>query len=380
MRAVERRRGMNSGGVIPLPYDYEVEYLQGDGNSWIDLGFAPTFLYDNNWQLDFLYSQKKTYVFGGTSAGQAQFVITSTTFRNDWVIGADGTGTGAIYLNYRHSLIQNNNILYINKASWNITSTGKPASPNMYLFTKNPRESNTTFNGRIYSLQVTSSGGDVLFDMIPVLKDSIPCFYDKVGGTFFYNQGTGNFIAGPNKEDRVDIEYIENTGTSWIETGYIPTSDTMLQFKFMNTKATGDIIIGYCGASDNDDFRFLNYSNGIYFDSFGGARISASNKIYPNNIYEIELGNYYAKDLTNDTVIISRATQYTGTGSNSILLNGGKNMTASKNRWYYVKIYEGNTLMMDLKPVRIGSVGYMYDSVNDKLIEPVGSVVLGPDL
>lgn len=35
-------------------------------------------------------------------------------------------------------------------------------------------------------------------DLIPVLdNDDTPCMYDEVSGEFFYNQGTGEFIAGP---------------------------------------------------------------------------------------------------------------------------------------------------------------------------------------
>ena len=35
-------------------------------------------------------------------------------------------------------------------------------------------------------------------DMIPVLDpDGVPCMYDKVSDQFFYNAGTGSFIAGP---------------------------------------------------------------------------------------------------------------------------------------------------------------------------------------
>ena len=35
-------------------------------------------------------------------------------------------------------------------------------------------------------------------DFIPVLdKDGVPCMYDKVEHKFYYNAGTGDFIAGP---------------------------------------------------------------------------------------------------------------------------------------------------------------------------------------
>lgn len=53
------------------------------------------------------------------------------------------------------------------------------------------------FVGRIYKFWL-SIDGVLRYDFIPVLDYiGIPCMYDKVSGQFFYNQGTGDFIAGP---------------------------------------------------------------------------------------------------------------------------------------------------------------------------------------
>ena len=39
----------------------------------------------------------------------------------------------------------------------------------------------------------------VLIDMIPVRKDGVGYMYDKVTGNFFGNDGTGDFVVGPDK-------------------------------------------------------------------------------------------------------------------------------------------------------------------------------------
>ena len=50
---------------------------------------------------------------------------------------------------------------------------------------------------RIYSLKMWDNGV-LVRDFIPVLDNNgTPCMYDKVEDKFFYNAGTGNFIAGP---------------------------------------------------------------------------------------------------------------------------------------------------------------------------------------
>ncbi len=50
---------------------------------------------------------------------------------------------------------------------------------------------------KVYYFQIYDN--DVLVrDFIPVLdKDGVPCMYDKVEKKFYYNAGTGQFVAGP---------------------------------------------------------------------------------------------------------------------------------------------------------------------------------------
>lgn len=49
---------------------------------------------------------------------------------------------------------------------------------------------------RIYAYKQTR-GGKAIVDMIPVLDmNDVPCMYDKVSGELFYNQGTGEFAYG----------------------------------------------------------------------------------------------------------------------------------------------------------------------------------------
>lgn len=51
---------------------------------------------------------------------------------------------------------------------------------------------------KLYSFKV-SDGDNLIMELIPV-KDltGIACLYDKVSKTFFYNKGTGDFVAGPD--------------------------------------------------------------------------------------------------------------------------------------------------------------------------------------
>ena len=176
-----------------------------------------------------------------------------------------------------------------------------------------------------------------------------------------------------------EIEYLESTGTQWIDTGIIPDSNTIVQFKFVNLSITGDAIIGYF-TNDTNDWRLFNNASACYFDMPNGSRIAGGN-IYENTLYELELGNYYVKNLdTGINIVSGNATSYTGVSA--ITLNNYNNVSFSQNRWYYVKIYSGSVLVLDLIPVRIGQIGYMYDKVSGQLFgnSGTGSFILGNDI
>lgn len=187
-----------------------------------------------------------------------------------------------------------------------------------------------------------------------------------------------------------EIEYLETTGTQWIDTGVVPAEDTIVNIKFMPLTADGGVIVGYStndpGVSDLIDWRLFNYTDKVYFDWFdptstqyGRRLIGANNSCKTNTIYEFELGNYYVKDIPTDTKLVDGTVLHTGTGYATIKLcrGGGQN----KDKFYYLKIFKGSTLIRDFIPVRIETMGYMYDKISGKLFgnKGTGNFILGPD-
>lgn len=70
---------------------------------------------------------------------------------------------------------------------------------NLYMFAENFRGSVSSFSRmRLYYVQIYESGS-LIRDLIPCVRtaDKKVCLYDKVSDTYFYNQGSGTFIAGP---------------------------------------------------------------------------------------------------------------------------------------------------------------------------------------
>lgn len=71
-------------------------------------------------------------------------------------------------------------------------------SLNFYLFARNNKESTTNYCKSRMTEAKFWNQSTLIRNFIPVLdKDGIACLYDKVEGKYYYNQGTGDFIAGP---------------------------------------------------------------------------------------------------------------------------------------------------------------------------------------
>jgi len=69
---------------------------------------------------------------------------------------------------------------------------------NLYLFACDQNGTAVGWSAiRIYSCKIYDNG-TLVRDFIPVIdNNNTPCMFDKVSNQFFYNQGTGSFIAGP---------------------------------------------------------------------------------------------------------------------------------------------------------------------------------------
>ena len=162
-----------------------------------------------------------------------------------------------------------------------------------------------------------------------------------------------------------EVEYIESSGTQWINTWVTPTSNTKSQIKFRNLVVTWATIYWMC-YNDNTDYRIFNYNSQIYFD-FNSSRVYWST-CTANVDYEFEVWNYYVKNVWASSNLISWNTISWYTWGYTIKLNYNDNdWSISSNRRYYVKIWDWNTQVRDLVPCyrKSDSVIWLYDLIND---------------
>lgn len=172
-----------------------------------------------------------------------------------------------------------------------------------------------------------------------------------------------------------EVEWIASSGTQYIDTWLKPNNTTKSQIKFMNLQVTGYVIYWMYNGSDTTSYRMFNYGSVLYLD-IASSRINwAVNTLKANVDYELEVGNNYVKDIHTNTNIISWTSVASYTGNTNIMLNGNNSGNISKNRRYYVKIWDNGTLVRDMIPCyRIAdSVIGMYDQENDVFYTNAGT-------
>lgn len=184
-----------------LPYDSVVEYLQSDGNQYIDL------LFIGNEATDAYEA-----TFQQTTARNGHRIVSPAT-ANICQMYVNGSGSFGYTVNATwNAAIPNNSILvgtdkhtwkldYVNKKntidgvdySFSTSSTRTTGNNNMLLIGK--WMSDNQYIGKIYSFKFWRSGV-LQMNLIPVRVGQIGYMYDIVSGELFGNSGTGDFICG----------------------------------------------------------------------------------------------------------------------------------------------------------------------------------------
>lgn len=180
----------------------QLEYIDANGACDVDTGIvvnSSTSIMQSIMQIGPFPSERWLYswVFGTRSTAFGLGWDANSSTDRPITLFPDGTKTSFIFpRNERHDIeIYNNNggkLKYDGELI--LSNSTQPNIPNNSKFY-------VKFGGslpfRYYRVCVKQSD-IVVLDLYPV-KDSrdVICFYDTVSQTFFYNQGTGDFVAGP---------------------------------------------------------------------------------------------------------------------------------------------------------------------------------------
>lgn len=240
--------------------------------------------------------------------------------------------------------------------------------------------------GRLYSYKMYKNN-TLVSDLIPVKRksDNVVGMYNKVDNKFLSSAGSDPFYAGPIKDNIINyqkLEYIQTTGTQYIDTGIKCKSSLKFQTKFSTTNLSGGTFFGNKGSGERNAFRFFatNSSNRWYLDFGSGENL---NRIYGgsaaiNTLYEVEIGNRYIKDvITGNNIISSSSVTFSDKTYNFFISNSNESLTI-----YYCKIWDSDNLVRDFVPVKRKSdnVIGMFDKISNTFFgnAGTGNFIAGP--
>ena len=191
---------------------------------------------------------------------------------------------------------------------------------------------------------------------------------------FYTNKGTGKFEYNKEFNDKyVKLDYIESTGTQYIDTGYVPTPNTRIEMSY-DASASAKWIFGSRTAANNaDSFGVFMNSDTQYWVRIGENTDNSDHKL--NDINVLGRHKIYASSsnfIQDDSYSIS-FTQTNTTGTYSIYLGTINNAgTGVDNRMfigkiYSIKIWNNTTLARNFIPCyrKSDDVVGLYDTIND---------------
>lgn len=259
--------------------------------------------------------------------------------------------------------------------------------------------------------------GTMTKDFIPVLDSQMrPCLYDRIGKTFTYAKKISDDTDATStltykRWNKYDVDYIENTGTSYIAFSDITPSKTMgmnIEYAYttLSSAEPAGVIGTYNGDTQRKDMFFVSTSSGytekasspssascgvMVFHRGGNVGTSSTSSAsyiepekdlwYTATVNWLGDGEIYWTDGINDL--------QASVGANAIMTNGlrlfsrcnSSNNTYNncKSRVRKLQFSEGSTIIRDYQPVvwhssNTTAVATLYDKVYNKMLTPTGSL------
>ena len=225
-------------------------------------------------------------------------------------------------------------------------------------------------------------------NLLPVLDWSyVPCMYDKVSGRLFYNQGSGSFTYG---REIHYVDYLESTGTQYINTGLLSTAsstvDTEFSFTSMESGVANNIgVFGGRNGQQSNTFTFFKIASGnpqyFRFDYNAQTTVGTETEMTWNTAskYRFQYNGtncITTNTTTGESVITPRSPASTFT-TNPICLfavnTGGAIGQYLSGRIYYYK-YSDGTKSVDMVPaIDENGVGFMFDRVQHTIYDNAGT-------
>lgn len=397
-----------------IPGYTELEYIESStGGEYIDLGVKGTV----NTKVDIKFQATDTgfIPFGARQGANARaFAIWSlnTEVGTALRIGFDDTNgyTGPNTTNDKYDITLSKEGAFVNGIEvWapdNYSSFETPGT--LIVFGYRTAYARTLCMMKLFALKLWENNV-LIQNLIPARRDSdnVLGMYDTVSDTFFTNNGTGAFTAGPESvsggitvwrlipEEYTEVEWIQSDGACYIDTNRTPNMNDIIEQKFMSLNTTTNTCSWYGSMPGSTALvpRICMGISGVGF--FAAVNNTVGYGSLDNEIHTIKWQQntattlYIDYDGTEtispsgsgyDPVVVLTSYLFARHGNNGVQVYDGVGT-----RIYYHKEYLSNgTIQLDLVPVIRNSDNEpgMYDLVNKVFYTNggSGSFIAGPTI
>ena len=396
-----------------LPPEYtQLEYIESSGTQYIDTGvlLSNTDVFEISFQsLNSLESPIMGAISSGTSYTSTNNLSVTYTVAgkgnlSDYSVYCDGAAGNANYAwnggdradGLKHTIKYNGlNIaptlddVPMEQIDTHILTENTP-TVTTWLFGRNNTSTGTLSQAgvRIYDVYIQGKG-----HFIPAKNASnVIGMYDLVSGQFFTNQGTGNFIAGPDVVPTPDkpidiwcnngvlkarhqsglplgytkIDYLQNDVNSYIYTNIGITADfkVLLDLYIPNSYSTAQSFIE--GKTNINSFTIVGYNDSVLATRIGNQSTNGGIEYTLSTRGVIGLSTHGKKYMNSDTwEILERPIS----GTDTLKLFGNAIF-----RLYEAIIYDGDILLADFIPAKNSSnVIGLYDLVSKQFFTNDGT-------
>ena len=296
----------------------------------------------------------------------------------------------------RFTVDKNKNIINIENVNTTQTAATFASEYEAYLFGINQSGSlnaSGTCSIKMYSCQI--------YDNDILVRDFIPCItengriglFDKIKKKFYGNNGIGNFVAGFAYENPINnlsesytrLEYIESSGTQYINTGFKPSNTTRAVIDFQETTTHTDVpLFGARVAYKNTAFSMWLNTTGIQTD-FGNV---TTTQALSSTTARFRVDKN--KNLTSIDAKLITSTSSTFTSSYDAYLFG-LNQAGSLNtsgtcsiKLYSCQLYDNGVIVRNFVPCKnnLNNEIGLFDTINRVFYGNMGtgSFIAGPEI
>ena len=404
------------GYKLDKPKGTVLKYIESTGTQYIDTGLSGAFKTEIKVEYTGTFSTTYDTIIGAEN-NNSPYNGNGIRYRNDLGVWHLGIGDASNWASYETPLLLNTEYLLegqTNPANYYLkinnetvisgSGSGTSSANNIILFGNNQGAGLVQPSLiKLYYCKIWNIDGTLLRDLEPALDyDGIPCLYDWVSQSYFYNKGTGQFLYGYNSSTTsykstgkkyTQLEYIQSTGTQWIDTGFNVTPNTRLTMSLQHTSFTRQD--RFFGSYDSSGLYFCSYINGtseyaFAYQNNSGNWIDTNKDAKNNSTLNIDFNgkskNYklsgavsYSEDLTSYTATLGCKQTLALFGGR---VESGNIAGLAKMKLYYCNIYNDGVLVRNFIPVKDeNGVACLFDRISQNFFynAGTGTFTAGPE-